>query len=175
MGIDSFKEYNQRAYAMRSNYVRGLSLNLFKTFLIGILCLGVMAVSLPIVNADESSSNDDVSIDQIKKKLSGAFESISTYTANQRDAAIKNTKEALSEIDKDIDKLEDRAEKGWDATKDVSKEKSDEALKEVQEQRDTLADQYETMKESSGSAWDDIKGGVAKAWSDLKSTWSKSD
>lgn len=150
-------------------------MNLFKNFLIGTLFLGAMAISLPIANADENSSNDDVSIDQVKEKLSGAFESISNYTATQRDAALKSTKEALSEIDKDIDKLEGRAEKGWDSTKDVSKEKSDEALKEVQEQRDTLADQYETMKDSSGSAWDDIKGGAAKAWSDLKSTWSESD
>ena len=137
--------------------------------------LAVSTVALPMVNADESAANEGASIEQIKKKLSGAFESISTYTANQRDAAIKNTKEALNDIDKDIDELEGHAEKGWDQTKDVSKEKSDAALKEVQEQRNALADQYEAMKKSGGSAWDDIKGGVAKAWSDLKSTWSESD
>ncbi len=160
---------------MRLKILRGSALNIFKLLMIGILFLGVSSASMPFAKADDSSSNDEVSIDQIKKKLSGAFESISTYTANQRDAAIKNTKEALNEIDKDIDKLEERAEKGWDTTKDVSKEKSDEALKEVQEQRDTLADQYEVMKNSSGSAWEDIKGGVSKAWKDLKATWSKSD
>ncbi|WP_025897001.1 hypothetical protein [Sneathiella glossodoripedis] len=126
-------------------------------------------------NSTSGSSDDAITVEQVQKKLNKTFNSIADYSAEQRDEAIASTREALNEIDEEIEALEARTRENWAEMKVETREQTAAALSEVRSQRNALAEKFGALQQSSDSAWEEIKDGFAQAWRDLKTAWQDAD
>ncbi|WP_293947698.1 sll1863 family stress response protein [Sneathiella sp.] len=133
-----------------------------------------MAFGAPVAfaaNTSATTSESDVSVEDVQAKISETFDSISNYTVDQRDEAVESIKETLAELDQEIDELEADARDQWADMSEATREKTSAALVELRKQRNMLGEQFGAMQQGADSTWDDMKAGLADAWAAVKEAW----
>lgn len=133
-----------------------------------------MAFSAPVAfaaNTTAKTSESEVSMEDVQAKISKTFETISSYTVEQRDEAVDSIQETLVELDHEIDELEADARDEWAEMDDATREKTSAALIELRKQRNVLGEQFGAMQQGADSTWDDMKAGMADAWEAVKVAW----
>lgn len=109
--------------------------------------------------------------EEIKQDTKDLLASLKAYGADQREAAVKATKEALEAADERIDALQARLDENWDDMSEAAREKTQASMTALRERRAQVAEWYEDMESSSDSAWDEIKEGFAEAYEALGEAW----
>jgi len=125
------------------------------------------AIMLAATSVQASSHGD------MEKEIKEAGASIGDYSVEQKDKAVAEAKELLSELDRKWDETESSITENWDSLKESSKENYELSKKEYQEQRRELAEWIEKMQDSSAGAWEETKKGFSDAHDSLKSSWNK--
>jgi septal ring factor EnvC (AmiA/AmiB activator) len=118
-------------------------------------------------------SKDKTSIKDVKQETQDLIQALGTYTADQREEAIKRTQTALDELDKRIDALETRIDNNRDQMNKDAREKARANLKALREQRTEVAEWISKMKTSSADAWEHTKKGFSNAYKNLSDAWQK--
>jgi len=136
------------------------------------IVIALLAIS-PLSYA--SPTSDKTSIEEVKKETSDLIQTLKSYTANQRDEAIRKTKSALDDMDERIKALQAHINNDWDKMDKETRKKSQAGLKALREQRTRVGEWYERLKNSSVDAWGHMKKGFSDAYGSLYDAWEKSE
>lgn len=127
----------------------------------------------PLCYANPTS--DKASIEEVKKETSDLIQTLKSYTANQRDEAIRKTKATLDDMDVRIKALQTRINEDWDKMDKATREKAQAGLKSLREQRARVEEWFGRLKSSSVGAWGHMKKGFSDAYGSLYDAWEKSE
>jgi hypothetical protein len=134
---------------------------------------GVTSISYAESSSTKSSS-EKTSTQDVQQEAQDFLQTLGTYTANQRDEAIRETKAALDNLDQQIDLLEMRIDNNWEQMNKAAREQARSSLKSLREQRIQVAEWYGSLKSSSADAWEHTKQGFSEAYNSLYESWKKS-
>lgn len=138
-----------------------------------VVSIGLLPGMVSAAHHEKEKEEAATSAEQVNKETQDLLESLKNYSAEQKDEAMKATKEGIDSLDKHIDQLQTQIEEDWDNMDQAAREKSRESLKSMQEQRVKLAEWYGSMKSSSADAWDHVKEGFSGAYDSLSDAWQK--
>jgi hypothetical protein len=133
---------------------------------------------MPMSFADQTSAatdTDKTATQKIKEEGTDFARTIKSYTVKQRDEAVKKAKEALTDIDTRIDRMESRFDKKWNQMDESAREKARATMRSLRNQRTDVAEWYGSLKHSSATAWKDVKKGFSKSYEDLKAAFMKAE
>ncbi|MCG6872050.1 MAG: hypothetical protein LJE84_07145 [Gammaproteobacteria bacterium] len=138
-----------------------------------IAALAIIAASgLAVAAADEG---DKTTLEDVRQESQELAETLKHYGANQRDQALKTSRDALSALDKRMDKLETRVDSQWDQMDRAAREQARQSLRALREQRLKLAVWYGSLKQSSAGAWAHMNKGFSDAYGALQEAWKKAE
>ena len=120
-------------------------------------------------------AEEDSSATQVKEDTRALLDSLSHYTAEQRDQALERANEALARLDKRIEKLDARIRDRWENMDEENRQRAREHLEALREQRMKLAEWYGSMKTGAGQAWEEIKRGFTDAYQAFGQAWEESE
>lgn len=145
--------------------------------IVSLMLLG-LAVA-PLCHADSheqpgAASDEKATMEEVQRETRELLEALKAYTAEQRDEAVKKTRNALDAMDERIDALEARFAENWATMDEAARERTRAGMKALREQRNRVAEWYGSMKHGTQDAWEDIKQGFSKAYADLQAAWESS-
>lgn len=120
-------------------------------------------------------SSETTTAEEVRRETQEFTQTLADYTAQQRDEAIKKSKDVLEKLDKRIAQLETTIDNNWHKMEKASRENARASLKELRKQRIKVAEWYGAMKNSSAEAWGHMKKGFADAYATLLDSWNKSE
>lgn len=134
---------------------------------------------LPILSTaalcEPETSGQTTSLEQVKQESQDLMRALKAYTADQKDAAIRQSSATLNSLDKRIDALETSIGNRWDKMDNSAREKARASLKYLRKQRIQAAESYGSLKSSSAGAWGHMKKGFSNAYMALHDAWEKSE
>jgi small-conductance mechanosensitive channel len=138
-----------------------------------LVLIAALFFALGSVGTAAQTAAEKTTAKEVTEKTAQALQAISSYTADQRDEAVKKAKEALDDIDARIDRLESRLSQKWDRMDQSARTKARESLTALQKQRIAAAEWYGGLKHSSRNAWEDVKAGFVKSYQDMRDALHK--
>lgn len=142
----------------------------FNTY--AIVLIGILGIT-PLCYAE--ASTDKTSIEEVKQETVDLLQTLDTYTADQKDEAIRKTEIALDKVDKRIDALEANIDKSWDKMDKETRKKARDSLKALRKQRNKVAEWVGSLKTSTKKAWEHMKEGFSDAYKALNDAWEESE
>ncbi|MFP4168837.1 MAG: hypothetical protein ACLFSY_08345 [Desulfonatronovibrionaceae bacterium] len=136
------------------------------------LVLGLIWIA-PAVNAQEKENNSTTA-DEVKQETSELIRSLQSYSADQRDQAVRRAQGALDDMDKRVNELQSDIDKRWDEMDSKAQERALESLSTLENKRAQVAEWFESLKSGSSDAWEHIKQGFSDAYTGLNQAWEKS-
>jgi DNA repair exonuclease SbcCD ATPase subunit len=121
------------------------------------------------------AASDKTTMQDVKKEMAEAAETIKHYSADQRDEALKKAKAVMEDLDARIDRLETSIHKQWGAMDKAARRKAQAALDKLKQQRKQMAESYNALQQSSAGAWEHVKKGFADSYTDLQDAWQKAE
>ncbi|MFO7604729.1 MAG: hypothetical protein R6W72_00310 [Desulfurivibrionaceae bacterium] len=116
---------------------------------------------------------NDKSLKEVRKGTRELLQTLKSYSAKQRDKAIKESRAALKDLDGRIESLEEHIDKNWDEMDKAARQKARASLKTLRTQRNKVAELYGAMKNSSAEAWDNMKEGFSDGYQELYDTYQE--
>ncbi|MGI3211482.1 hypothetical protein ACROSR_10240 [Roseovarius tibetensis] len=135
------------------------------------LALGLAIPALAQEDQDQAAQ-DSLDVEEVQSEIDEAFETISEYSADQRDEALVAVRESLNDIDTEIARLEQRARENWADMSEATQTRTRNALDDLRERRNELSEAFGALGQGADSAWDELQDGLADAWSGVKGAWT---
>jgi TolA-binding protein len=126
-------------------------------------------IALPVVAQDTSPLTTS---GKVRAEVSEAMEAIADYSAQERDQALTQAREALDRLDAVIERREQALRENWAGMSEAARETARARLRDLREARNTLGERYGALKAGAGSAWEELKSGFSDAWSAFSEAWS---
>lgn len=120
-------------------------------------------------------AEEDNSAARVKEETRELLDSLSHYTAEQRDQALEKANEALAQLDKRIQELDARIRDSWENMDEESRQRAHKHLEALRERRMKLAEWYGSMKTGASQAWEEIKHGFTEAYKAFGRAWEDSE
>ena len=136
------------------------------------LFLAFFPAGAPMSYAAESPVGKTTGKD-VSRKMDETAHAIKSYSAEQRDEALKNAQSVLADADARIDHFESEMNRNWDKMNASARKHAQETMKMLRRQRQDLSQSYGELKRSSANAWDEVKNGFAKSYGALRDSFSK--
>lgn len=136
----------------------------------------IIMVAISIISSASfavSSSVEKTSFKQVQQKMKDAAAAIRSYSVEQRDEAGRQVEDTLHELDKDIERLQQRLYQKADHMDQASRQQARATLEAIRKQRNDLSEWYGGMKHSTGNAWIEIKSGFVKSFEELQKSYDK--
>ena len=121
------------------------------------------------------AATDKPTMQDVKKEVAEAAETIKHYSADQRDEAVDKAKAVMDDLDAKIDKLEASIHKRWATMDKAARHKAQVALDKLKRQRKQMAESYKALQQSTAGAWEHVKKGFADSYTDLQDAWQKAE
>jgi len=118
-----------------------------------------------------SGSESEQQRTSMEKQWNETMDSLSSYTAEQRDKALKAGRKTLDAMDERLEKMAAWTQENWDSMSEEARGKRTETLNAMREQRKEVAEWYGGMKHSSSEAWDSVKRGFIKSYDELQTAY----
>lgn len=135
--------------------------------------LSVLFVAAGAVQAGSDSEAGQQDKSSMKKEWSQTMDKLGSYTAEQRDKALKAGRRTLDAMDRRLEKMEAWTKENWDSMSEEAREKRTAMLESMREQRNEVAEWYGGMKHSSSEAWDSAKQGFIDSYDDLQKAYGE--
>ncbi len=120
-----------------------------------------------------SVAENKATIQDIKQEMKETAIAIKSYSAAQRDVAVKKAKATLTRLDARIERMQERLDDKTNKMDQSAREKGRATLRALRKQRNEVAEWYGSMKHSSSEAWQDMKSGFLKSYQVLQDAFSK--
>mgnify|MGYP001627769767 CR=1 FL=1 len=131
----------------------------------------LIAVTLGLGLASCAKSDDVVTAQDVEQETRELINTLSQYTANQREEAVEKAGQALERLDSKIDELETRIDNNWESMSQQARQDARANLNRLREQRSELAGWYDNFRNSSAGAWDEMKKGFTDAYQVMSDSW----
>ncbi len=118
---------------------------------------------------------EQVTIKDVNKEVQDVIRALKTFSLDQRDKAIEESKAALDKMDQRIDVLESDMDNNWGKMSETTRKKTRATLKALRKQRTQLAEWYGGLKSSSADVWDGIKNDFSEAYQSFYNEWKKAE
>lgn len=142
-------------------------MNILKTT-VALLSLVLLAAG-PVQAATDAESEEKRS--SMKNQWNETMETLGSYSAEQRDKALKAGRKTLDAMDERIEKMEAWTKENWSALSEETREKRSAALSAMRRQRNEVAEWYGAMKHGSAEAWDRVKQGFITSYDKLHNAY----
>ena len=113
--------------------------------------------------------------DEVRTEISEAMEAVADYSAQERDAALTEAREALDRLDAEIERREQALRENWADMSDAARENARERLNDLREARNELGERYGALQAGTRDAWEELRAGFADAWSTFSDAWETAD
>jgi len=133
----------------------------------GILLIMFAAVMIPGCDNQSSSDNDTTSFEQVERETRDLLQTIKSYSADKKDAALAKADKALDRLDGRIDELQAKIDNRWESMTATARQQARANMQSLRQQREELAQWYDKMKTSSADAWEHVKQGFSDAFEAL--------
>lgn len=118
---------------------------------------------------------EPTSMADVKKELSEAMDAIRAFSAEHKDDALKAMKQALVQMDRQIDLLGDKIKKEWEQMEPDARKKAEKTMKKLRQQRDRMAKAIEEWSKDSATSWNKIKKEFMKSYEEFKKSYEDAD
>jgi len=136
------------------------------------LFLFIAVLGNPFLCSAETSE-EKMSLEEVKKETKDLLQALKSYTIEQRDEALQKSRDALGDLDRKIDELETRIAEDWDKMDKAARDNARASLKALREKRTEAAEWYGSLKSSSKEAWANMKKGFSDAYRELQDAWEE--
>jgi hypothetical protein len=110
---------------------------------------------------------------EVGQEMREAAEAIKSYSAGQRDEAVKKGKTLLDDLDLRIERMKSKIGQNWDRMDASARKKATASLEAIQKQRVEVAEWYGSLKQSSAGAWEGVKKGFVESYQSLHDTFDQ--
>ncbi len=114
-----------------------------------------------------------VTATDVGEKVSATYQTMKSYTLQQRDEAVAAAKKRLAELDRQMDQLQKSLDEHWQDMSAEARKKKQQTLNALERQRREAAEWYGGMRHSSGEAWEEVKQGFADSYDRLEKAFGK--
>ena len=133
----------------------------------------VLLRPVPFSLAGSADSETTTGAEEVEEEVAEAMRAIRSFSAEQKDDAVAQAKQALKKLDAQIDRMEQQMRDGWSDLDRAARQKSRAALQRLREQRNELAEWYGGMKHGSLDAWERLKEGFLKSYGKLEQAFQE--
>lgn len=110
---------------------------------------------------------DDAKMNDIKQEAEDLTEAIKSYSAEQRDEALREAKRAIETLDSGIESMQRKLDREWEQMDQSARQKVQASMRTLRSKRNELAEWYGGLKHSSAKAWEDVKKGFLRSYRTL--------
>lgn len=122
------------------------------------------------VQADSDTESEQPNR-SMEEQWNETMENLKSYSAEQRDQALKAGRKTLDAMDRRLDEMEAWTKEKWSSLSEDTREERTEMLRYMREQRSKVAEWYGGMKHSSSDAWESTKRGFIGAYEELQESY----
>lgn len=113
---------------------------------------------------DQALPGDGATAEDVQREAAETADAAGSFARSTVEQYKHDMREAVRNIDRDIEKLETRAESlSGDARAQV-----EDTIEQLRNQRDAFVDRLEQARADTADAWQDIRSGLDRAWNDLE-------
>ncbi len=141
--------------------------------LFSLLLAGGLAVSGFAFAANEGDAAS-MSADQVQEEATEAMQALAEYSAQERDQALSAAREAMAQLDQEIDAREETLREQWADMSKSAREQAKVSLAQLRDTRNALGERYGALESGMDSAWDELKAGFAAAYEEVVKAWESS-
>lgn len=131
-----------------------------------------VAFALPAAAQDQDALT---TTDEVRTEISEAMNAIAAYSAQERDQALAEAREALNRLDAEIARREQALRENWADMSDAARETAQARVQDLRDARNRLGERYGALQAGASSAWDELQAGFSDAWTTFSESWSASD
>ncbi len=136
------------------------------------LAAAVAAFTLPAAAQDTGALT---TTDEVRAEISEAMDAIAAYSEQERDQALAKAREALNQLDAEIERREEAMRANWAEMSDAARETARARLQDLRDARNRLSERYGALETGASSAWDELKTGFSNAWDAFSNAWDAAD
>ncbi|SEP27900.1 hypothetical protein SAMN04490248_1722 [Salinihabitans flavidus] len=143
------------------------------TFLDTLRAAGLAALLAMPAAAQETDAL--TTADEVRAEISDAMDAIAAYSQQERDQALTEAREALNQLDAEIERREQALRENWSEMSDAARATAEARLRDLRQARNRLGERYGALESGASSAWDELKTGFSDAWGAFSEAWSAAD
>lgn len=144
-----------------------------KQQIFSIVLAGSLAVSGFAFAANEGDATT-MSADEVQEEATEAMQALAEYSAQERDQALSAAREAMAQLDQEIDAREETLRDQWADMSTSAREQAKASLAQLRDTRNALGERYGALESGMDSAWDELKAGFAAAYEEVVKAWESS-
>lgn len=135
------------------------------------------AVTMLLLAAPSSAEASDgpTTSDEVRQEVSEAMDAIADYSAQQKDQALTEAREALDQIDAEIGRQEQVLRENWEDMSESARAAASERLADLRAARNELGERYGALSTGTQEAWDELNSGFSDAWQAFSDAWGDSE
>lgn len=139
----------------------------------GLIAATLLAlIAVPAMAQDKAS---EITTNEVRTEISQAMDAIANYTAQERDQALAEAREAMDRLDAEIEKREHELQENWAQMSEDARKSARSNLQDLREARNNLGERYGALESGTSDAWDELQGGFVDAWEAFSKVWAASD
>ncbi len=117
------------------------------------------------------SDNAMLAFSDMQQQAMELKQSVLTYSEQQRQELIAETRATLNNFDRRIDNLQQSIDARSEDMSAAAERYADELLNNLMRQRQDLAQWFSNLRQDSNQAWDDVIYGFSSAYDDFYESW----
>lgn len=133
--------------------------------------IAVAMLAFFTVPAMAQEQTPKISEDEVRTEISQAMDAIANYTAQERDKALTQAREAMDKLDAKIEKREHELRENWAEMSEDAQKSARSSLQDLRKARNNLAERYGALESGASDAWNELKSGFADAWEAFSKAW----
>ncbi len=110
-----------------------------------------------------------ITIPEVKSKMNEAIKSAQEYTAQQKDAYVKELEAKLHDLSQRVDRLEEKVREAKGQVRSVLESK----ITDLREKQAAAEKRLQELKSASSKAWVEMKGGLEMALAIVEESYRK--
>jgi len=136
------------------------------------------AAALVLASAPLAAQTDDpaeTTSQDVRTEISEAMDAIADYSAQERDEALNEAREAMERLDAEIEQRAQALRSSWNDMSESARESASEQLEALRTARNRLGERYGALEAGAADAWGELTAGFSRAWNDLSEAWKAVD
>jgi len=135
------------------------------------LLLVAAAMTLPVAVVGQEGESEPLDLQHVEQQAMELKQSVLTYSEDQRQALVNETKAALNNLDARIERLENNIAANSEDMSVAAEEYANEMMNTLTRQRRELGQWFETLQTDTEDAWDEVVYGFSRAYDEFHDSW----